>query len=116
MQPVSRALSFCPAEDGVRGADVTAVQTCALPISADASCDRPPPRRPARRRRRWQAPYSDGASTVTPSPTWRVAETLTTRRSEERRVGKESSGRWSPDQDTYIARTMPALGPELGAW
>src|SRR6266498_2033183 len=53
---------FFQAEDGIRDADVTGVQTCALPISlggpdSDASPDRPPGLS-ARRARAGQVPNS----------------------------------------------------------
>src|SRR3989442_4765670 len=35
------SLCFFQAEDGIRDADVTGVQTCALPISAIANAERP---------------------------------------------------------------------------
>src|SRR3989442_6452062 len=62
---------FFQAEDGIRDADVTGVQTCALPISSRAT---------GRRRS---------------SCCWRSCGG-TPRRSEERRVGKECRSRWSP--------------------
>src|SRR5215813_14514714 len=61
------------AEDGIRDADVTGVQTCALPIF-DAGLEQP------------------GREQVHPGGGVRVPE----RRSEERRVGKECRSRWSP--------------------
>src|SRR3989337_4107070 len=61
------------AEDGIRDATVTGVQTCALPISM----------RTQRRTPSWLN------AMVTPRP----APAL---RSEERRVGKEGRSRWSP--------------------
>src|SRR5437773_11756479 len=39
---VSTAYFFFRAEDGIRGRDVTGVQTCALPISAAGAPDRRP--------------------------------------------------------------------------
>src|SRR6266699_6281490 len=65
------------AEDGIRGADVTGVQTCALPIYLPAS---PAPRRTSR------LAISEA---VVPSGS-------RANRSEERRVGKECRSRWSP--------------------
>src|SRR6266542_5085527 len=65
---------FVPAEDGIRGATVTGVQTCALPIS------RPPTVR---------------SSASSPHPP-RRAPLEGDVRSEERRVGKECRSRWSP--------------------
>src|SRR4051794_27121701 len=68
---------FFQAEDGIRDGRVTGVQTCALPILAFAAeallCFSAWRRRSARGR--------PDAS----------------RRSEERRVGKECRSRWSPD-------------------
>src|SRR5438128_8635615 len=59
---------FFQAEDGIRDATVTGVQTCALPISNKAwTCTSSGPRRPER---------------------------VCTSRSEERRVGKECRYRW----------------------
>src|SRR5688572_31361486 len=84
---------FFQAEDGIRDLTVTGVQTCALPISGRRDVEvalqafdldelvhgtvrhRPAPWPPARRRRRDRA---------------------ASRRSEERRVGKECRSRWSP--------------------
>src|SRR5215813_8724334 len=70
---------FLQAEDGIRDADVTGVQTCALPISDRESrgADREVLRAdgvPVRRRQLQARPL----------------------RSEERRVGKECRSRWSP--------------------
>src|SRR3712207_8778539 len=81
---------FFQAEDGIRDIGVTGVQTCALPIYADAArigdvveCDRdgggkrPSERHPIR-------------MMSEPNAFRRY------RRSEERRVGKECRSRWSP--------------------
>src|SRR5215203_6473566 len=65
---------FFQAEDGIRDIGVTGVQTCALPIST------PPASKPQRR-------SSSGS---------RSAPSTATRRSEERRVGKECRSRWLP--------------------
>src|SRR5436305_8287633 len=64
---------FFQAEDGIRDADVTGVQTCALPIYR--------PERPAAARSGRSSPRPP-----TRSPSWR---------SEERRVGKECRSRWA---------------------
>src|SRR6266542_5646187 len=66
---------FFQAEDGIRDATVTGVQTCALPILTFAS----------------------SARLVRPD-WWRRAsrDALTESRSEERRVGKECRSRWAP--------------------
>src|SRR5436305_13267877 len=68
---------FFQAEDGIRDADVTGVQTCALPIYVRARrCDDQP--RPGER--------AHASTSRSPSPS----------RSEERRVGKECRCRWWP--------------------
>src|SRR5215213_11347538 len=65
---------FFQAEDGIRDWSVTGVQTCALPISASSS------------------PVGSCSAT-----TMRVSlGGCSSRRSEERRVGKECRSRWSP--------------------
>src|SRR5207245_3740024 len=68
---------FFQAEDGIRDATVTGVQTCALPILA---------------------PWSRNGRRTKPSvaPTSRMIAISRLRRSEERRVGKECRSRWSP--------------------
>src|SRR5215813_14645179 len=67
---------FFQAEGGIRGADVTGVQTCALPIFLD-------PR--------------DSGGRAAPWPSHRPPPACGDReRSEERRVGKECRSRWSP--------------------
>src|SRR5437660_9012081 len=63
---------FFQAEDGIRGGHVTGVQTCALPIS------------------RLRRTAFDTRSSASSWPTTR------SRRSEERRVGKECRSRWTP--------------------
>src|SRR5215475_14305106 len=73
---------FFQAEDGIRDFHVTGVQTCALPISCASSGRRRPLSRistgsPVRRLR----PQPNGVPM--------------SRRSEERRVGKECRSRWS---------------------
>src|SRR5580765_8765185 len=67
---------FCQAEDGIRDGRVTGVQTCALPIFSTCAW------RPGSPRRRICVP---------PSPPEEFS-----RRSEERRVGKECRSRGSP--------------------
>src|SRR3989337_3090802 len=82
---------FFQAEDGIRDATVTGVQTCALPI-------------------RHTRCYRDWSSDVCSSDLWMRANSPTIRsapsdqgrleapaRSEERRVGEEGRSRWSPD-------------------
>src|SRR6266542_6087432 len=71
----SSSVFFFQAEDGIRYANVTGVQTCALPISLRLTAPKAPEWRWAERAR---AGRSDGAA-----------------RSEDRRVGKECRYRWS---------------------
>src|SRR5690625_8014724 len=71
---------FFQAEDGIRDGHVTGVQTCALPISSGLSASSV-----ARVSGTRASP-----STAAPSSTWKVP-----RRSEERRVGKESESHGS---------------------
>src|SRR3712207_9450653 len=73
---------FFQAEDGIRDIGVTGVQTCALPIFAEALVEgavRPP---------------AGGAVLEDPHPHGRRDDAG--HRSEERRVGKECRSRWSP--------------------
>src|SRR5437660_11419575 len=70
-----RLLFFFHAEDGIRDGHVTGVQTCALPISATATCASP-------------------ERCLSSSPVTRKRTSWS--RSEERRVGKECRSRWSP--------------------
>src|SRR3989442_4529677 len=72
---------FFQAEDGIRDADVTGVQTCALPIYAITA-----PLFLARAVIAWDVLSTD-ALELAPDPIGR---------SEERRVGKECRSRWSP--------------------
>src|SRR6266699_5753371 len=69
---------FFQAEDGIRDADVTGVQTCALPILAVALGPALHERQPLQ-------------SALHAHP-----RALAPARSEERRVGKECRSRWSP--------------------
>src|SRR3989442_11086825 len=77
---------FFQAEDGIRDADVTGVQTCALPILAQGI--------------EWtvvngQVLLEEGEHTgAFPGRVARSGSAAT--RSEERRVGKECRSRWSP--------------------
>src|SRR6266498_1641765 len=72
------ALFFFQAEDGIRDADVTGVQTCALPIYPG---------------RRGSSPVDCGVDGSTEGG---VVVRVDLDRSEERRVGKECRSRWSP--------------------
>src|SRR5688500_20320469 len=90
---------FFQAEDGIRDYKVTGVQTCALPISCHPRCGRCASTR-------WKAcdPSECGLRIA-----W-TADCLTRSihhiRSEERRVGKECSSRWSRGGEKEKARNM----------
>src|SRR5690554_7962746 len=102
-------LFFFQAEDGIRDADVTEVQTCALPISVSmlmpSSCllagGAGPPGRNAAARGANAEPAGpgpaacDGSCLPRPGP-GRGRGCSHASRSEERRVGKECRCRWSP--------------------
>src|SRR5438105_3350513 len=83
-------LFFFQAEDGIRDPLVTGVQTCALPIYSESRCWPPCPgtRSGSRCWRRSPRPSRSSGRIRPPS--------RCTRRSEERRVGKECRSRWSP--------------------
>src|SRR5215472_11922162 len=70
-------LFFFQAEDGIRDAEVTGVQTCALPISA-----------------LFAGKFREAAARALLLPKRRAG--VRAPRSEERRVGKECRSRWSP--------------------
>src|SRR5207245_7508475 len=74
---------FFQAEDGIRDATVTGVQTCALPIYLVANYTRPQPSDRSRSRHNWQQDEF-------------CARSHGRFRSEERRVGKEWRSRWAP--------------------
>src|SRR6266852_2102065 len=76
----THGLYFFPAEDGIRGATVTGVQTCALPIWL---LTEPVP-----------VDWMEATSENFMAPGGRPLAVLE-RRSEERRVGKECRSRWS---------------------
>src|SRR5437773_11167877 len=87
---------FFQAEDGIRDRDVTGVQTCALPISWDG----------------WEA------SSVRPGVSWSASArtgwwTRPSRRSEERRVGKECRLRWAAWQIQKKEKKDDEKGVEL---
>src|SRR3989442_10265995 len=83
---------FFQAEDGIRDADVTGVQTCALPISATSGGTITA----------WINPDSPaGGGNVRLAGASQLASgngeiLVFLPRSEERRVGKEGRSRWSP--------------------
>src|SRR5206468_8464655 len=76
---------FFQAEDGIRDLIVTGVQTCALPICR-LKYVRTRTKIISRKARRLRA--------CTKSPA--MSATVSTKRSEERRVGKECRSRWWP--------------------
>src|SRR5258707_11793506 len=91
---------FFQAEDGIGDIGVTGVQTCALPISA-----RPGARRWSARDQSCREPAIDAPLAAQPDAIFnaefgtdlvRLVREANTRRSEERRVGKECRSRWSP--------------------
>src|SRR5690554_8049262 len=106
---------FFQAEDGIRDADVTGVQTCALPISADYLTGRKEIPVPAKRRKLKDAIHIIEAAEnnlkkisvkiplhgmvcvtgVSGSGKSTLIKDILYPRSEERRVGKECRSRWS---------------------
>src|SRR5437016_8361836 len=94
---------FFQAEDGIRDWSVTGVQTCALPIFIRRSYHgrvRVAPLLGA-----WQRRHAKRLKPVAPQPWYTIyliharrqrAHRRESRRSEERRVGKECRCRWSP--------------------
>src|SRR3989442_9253494 len=93
---------FFQAEDGIRDADVTGVQTCALPISRGASRpdSSPAPLRPDEGEDEVEVRSGAGEESGRDAPRERALGRVLRRRgagrSEERRVGKECRSRWSP--------------------
>src|SRR5437879_13784480 len=86
---------FFQAEDGIRATSVTGVQTCALPISASHAI----------RASAFAASQLSSAPSVTNSSAARLERRIRppmrgprSRRSEERRVGKECKRRWCPQE------------------
>src|SRR5699024_11824124 len=86
---------FFQAEDGIRDRNVTGVQTCALPILFCINfcviwCDADP----------WFCGSVSKSGVWCIIPLHRCASVIPgMNRSEERRVGKECSSRWSADTD-----------------
>src|SRR5690606_39346936 len=93
---------FFQAEDGIRDFHVTGVQTCALPICRSSGCCS---NRLFGQRFAWRAPGRR-------PPTRQLLH-----RSEERRVGKECSCRWSAyhckTEPTGLETTKPTSTPTL---
>src|SRR5256885_8735541 len=101
-KPLGCMFFFFQAEDGIRDYKVTGVQTCALPISYPYST---PDGNPMGARLR-----TTSRTANMPSRAWRkglrrnplvcplrsIVSHSPSRRSEERRVGKECRSRWSP--------------------
>src|SRR5256885_8198444 len=94
---------FFQAEDGIRDYKVTGVQTCALPICPSARRGRGTCAALGTSSHHRSRTPSTTSSPSTPAATathsraapWEVCATAS-RRSEERRVGKECRSRWSP--------------------
>src|SRR5260370_9236695 len=86
---------FFQAEDGIRDSSVTGVQTCALPISDGREF---PQRRSRGNLCAWRRISAERASLVVKlfARVHVPSHFDGTRRSEERRVGKECRSRWSP--------------------
>src|SRR5690348_18452667 len=85
---------FFQAEDGIRDGRVTGVQTCALPIWKPTAAFRTMTTRTAT-----ASTFCPRANATTVAVRSRATIRLlswSTRRSEERRVGKECRSRWSP--------------------
>src|SRR5687767_15748076 len=97
---------FFQAEDGIRDKLLTGVQTCALPISTitPAAWKPPPPLLLLLLLLFWatageprsHAPASERAATTTRTAFFFICFAPVSRRSEERRVGKECRSRRSP--------------------
>src|SRR5690606_40845086 len=104
---------FFQAEDGIRDFHVTGVQTCALPISKTSTAPSTSSRMPATPDdgcicaeatcMRVVLPAPLGPSTTQRSPSSTRQLMRSSRRSEERRVGKEWGSRGAPDQQNRRA-------------
>src|SRR5690606_40438608 len=83
---------FFQAEDGIRDFHVTGVQTCALPISTSNT---------KAVWRRWRSTIwcSTVPNVMCACLGGGTATAMVSKRSEERRVGKEGGSRWSPWHD-----------------
>src|SRR5256885_6525095 len=91
---------FFQAEDGIRDYKVTGVQTCALPISSNASdgvaAGFSRPAVAPKKMSMIMAANLSSIKTVCVLLPLRTPRQLMSVRSEERRVGKECRSRWSP--------------------
>src|SRR3989442_11448523 len=88
---------FFQAEDGIRDADVTGVQTCALPIYLSPTMCRLARQKARRAGLPVRVICSDMRAFRLPERVDLViCEFNPLNRSEERRVGKECRSRWSP--------------------
>src|SRR3712207_8480484 len=92
---------FFQAEDGIRDIGVTGVQTCALPIYADAAMYHAKSRGRARYGVFSESMRERALERLSLETSLRGAATrgefrVHYQRSEERRVGKECRSRWSP--------------------
>src|SRR5690606_40578290 len=101
---------FFQAEDGIRDFHVTGVQTCALPIWRDIRSAQPLRHTMTSMMRRsfivglltvaLLVSLTPAAAHAAAAPTAKqLKRALITKRSEERRVGKECRSRWTPEQD-----------------
>src|SRR2546428_6239479 len=93
---------FFQAEDGIRDLIVTGVQTCALPICLERKRLVSRERCPTDRRQVFCRITRDGLALIArldapvADADHLALSSLNSRRSEERRVGKECRSRWSP--------------------
>src|SRR3989442_6444196 len=89
---------FFQAEDGIRDADVTGVQTCALPISSNQYRGHPTLLVVAygRWRRYQKKRWNQTVAALYERGFFRNRCNTGGHRSEERRVGEEGRSRWSP--------------------
>src|SRR2546429_6795411 len=103
MHPSSVIHFFFQAEDGIRDVAVTGVQTCALPIFEDVTCQswsrsqEVEPERSNGRSSTMKVIFKPTSPTTPNAYHWnKLTRTSSYSRSEERRVGKECRSRWSP--------------------
>src|SRR5436305_15069407 len=104
---------FFQAEDGIRGADVTGVQTCALPISSSIS---PRASAPWARSRMWASvPAKTSESVKRQTRGSRMVEAMRAfSRSEERRVGKEGRSRWLGSEEKKSCEEVDVQTYDVG--